>query len=415
MNFTTLTQEEFLEYSLKNTGYNFMQSLQMKTLREKRGWQVEFVGMKENGKVVLSTLLAKMPAKLGYYYEIDGGFLGDYTNKQLVTTFIHSLKEYMKNNGGLYLSMTPDFVYQQRTWSGETIGEAQKEVFQTLTQAGMVHQGFDIGFSAKPRWIFVKDLSMIADEKSLQKTYQKDAQYSVKRSKGFGITIRNLAYEELSLFKTLTEHTAKRRGFEDKTLEYYQQAYQSFGEDAKFVVAEINFATYIASLEKKVQELEQKLIRIARNLEKTPNSSKMLNQQREFQEQLQTQEKRIKEAQGFKEESGDQEVILAGGLFIFNHQEVIYLFSGTYDKYKNFYAPFLIQDTMMTLALEKGIKRYNFFGINGQFDGSDGVLKFKQSFTGQVEEKMGTFNLIVSPLKYKLYQLMHQTLGKLRG
>jgi len=416
MNFTKLTQEEFANHSKQDAYYNFMQSQQMAELRQKRGWQVEFVGVKdEDGQVIASTLLARMPIRLGFYYEIDGGFLGDYENEELVSNFISGLKEYIRQNGGLYLTMTPDFVYQTRDWNGEKLGQAQEKVFQSLVRAGMQHQGFEIGFSAKPRWIFVKDLTEIHDEKELRKSYQKDAQYSVKKCAQFGIEVRNLAFEELDKFKTLTEHTAKRRGFEDKTLDYYQAAFQAFGKDAKFVVAEINFATYIENLRKRQAELQEKLLKIAKNLEKTPNSSKMLNQQREFADQLKTQEKRIAEAQVFLEESGDKDVILAGGLFIFNEKEVIYLFSGTYDKYKNFYAPFLIQDVMLNEAVKRGIPRYNFFGINGQFDGSDGVLKFKQSFSGNVEEKMGSFDLIANPTKYKLYQLMHKTLGKLRG
>lgn len=37
----------------------------------------------------------------------------------------------------------------------------------------------------------------------------------------------------------------------------------------------------------------------------------------------------------------------------------------------------------------------------GEFDGSDGVLRFKQNFNGYITRKMGTFRYYPKPFKYK--------------
>ena len=64
--------------------------------------------------------------------------------------------------------------------------------------------------------------------------------------------------------------------------------------------------------------------------------------------------------------------------FVYTPQEAVYLFSGSYPEFNKFYAPALLQEYVMTQAIKRGITFYNFLGIMGIFDGSDGVLRFKQ-------------------------------------
>ena len=117
------------------------------------------------------------------------------------------------------------------------------------------------------------------------------------------------------------------------------------------------------------------------------------------------------------QENGER-VSLACALFLTCPHETVYLFSGTEEKYKKLYAPFLIQDKMLKYSVEKEIPLYNFYGIEGIFDGSDGILKFKESFNGYAEEKVGTFKVILNPGKYRMYMLlkhMREFINKLRG
>ena len=59
--------------------------------------------------------------------------------------------------------------------------------------------------------------------------------------------------------------------------------------------------------------------------------------------------------------------------------------------FNKFYAPAVLQEYMMLETIKRGIPKYNFLGIQGIFDGSDGVLRFKQNFNGYIVRKMGTF------------------------
>ena len=139
---------------------------------------------------------------------------------------------------------------------------------------------------------------------------------------------------------------------------------------------------------------------------------KKQNQLRELTSQFDTFTTRQKEAKALIEKYGQDDVVLAGSLFIYTPQEAVYLFSGSYTEFNKFYAPALLQEHVMLEAIKRGITFYNFLGITGEFDGSDGVLRFKQNFNGYIVRKMGTFRYYPNPLKYKLIQGIKKLLGR---
>ena len=79
-----------------------------------------------------------------------------------------------------------------------------------------------------------------------------------------------------TLFKKLTEETSARRNFEDKDLAYYQAVYEEFGERAKFMVAELNFATYLENLHEKLRKLQETLNEVNEALIANPKSRKKI-------------------------------------------------------------------------------------------------------------------------------------------
>ena len=109
---------------------------------------------------------------------------------------------------------------------------------------------------------------------------------------------------------------------------------------------------------------------------------------------------------------GSEDVVLAGSLFIYTPQEAVYLFSGSYTEFNKFYAPVVLQEHVMTEAIKRGITFYNFLGIQGVFDGSDGVLRFKQNFNGYIVRKMGTFRYYPRPRLHKAITAVKKLLGR---
>ncbi len=390
MTLTTISKEEFTSFANTVSHRSFIQSVEMADLLEKRGNTVQFIAWKQNDQVQVAAILYSLSMTGGLHMEINSGPL--YQEETLLEPFYAALKDYAKKNGAIELVIKPYDHYQTFDSDGNPISEEQSHFLDTLKNLGYQHDGFQTGYpGGEPVWHYLKTIKE-ADSKSLLKSFNKNCSRNITTALNYDISIRNITREEIPQFKQIIEETGKRQGFEDKSLSYYYDLYDSFGPNAEFVVAEINSTAALAHLDQKISLLN-------------PSA-------KQYEQQLQKLEKQkniVRETLAGKE---SETVPLACALIIYTPSEVTYLFGGSYTKYQKFSAAFLIQYHAMKRALEKGITLYNFLGIQGIFDGSDGVLRFKQNFNGYIVRKMGTFRYYPHPLKYKMISLIKKLLGR---
>ena len=390
MTLTTISKEEFTSFANTVPHRSFIQSAEMADLLVERGNTVQFIAWKEDDQVQVAAILYSLPMTGGLYMEINSGPL--YQEKTLLEPFYAALKGYAKKNGAIELVIKPYDHYQTFDSDGNPISEEQRHFLDTLKNLGYQHDGFQTGYpGGEPVWHYLKTIKE-ADSKSLLKSFNKNCSRNITTALNYDISIRNVTREEIPQFKQIIEETGKRQGFEDKSLSYYYDLYDSFGPNAEFVVAEINSTAALAHLDQKISLLN-------------PSA-------KQYEQQLQKLEKQkniVRETLAGKE---SETVPLACALIIYTPSEVTYLFGGSYTKYQKFSAAFLIQYHAMKRALQKGITLYNFLGIQGIFDGSDGVLRFKQNFNGYIVRKMGTFRYYPHPLKYKMISLIKKLLGR---
>ena len=391
MTFKRLSQEEFVNHSASCAQRSFMQTVEMEMLLAKRGFTCQYVGhTNEHDEVTVSAVLYSMPMTGGLHMEINCGPVS--TNPHDLQAFYRELKTYAKENGALELIVKPYETYQTFDSNGQPTSPEKTELIKDLTDLGYEFDGFQTGYpGGEPVWHYLKTIKE-ADSKSLLKSFNKNCSRNITTALNYDISIRNITREEIPQFKQIIEETGKRQGFEDKSLSYYYDLYDSFGPNAEFVVAEINSTAALTHLDQKISLLN-------------PSS-------KQYEQQLQKLEKQkniVRETLAGKE---SETVPLACALIIYTPSEVTYLFGGSYTKYQKFSAAFLIQYHAMKRALQKGITLYNFLGITGEFDGSDGVLRFKQNFNGYIVRKMGTFRYYPQPLKFKVLNMIKKMLRR---
>lgn len=390
MTLTTISKEEFTSFANTVSHRSFIQSAEMADLLEKRGNTVQFIAWKQKDQVQVAAILYSLPMTGGLHMEINSGPL--YQEEAMLEPFYAALKDYAKENGAIELVIKPYDTYQTFDSDGNPTSEEQTHFMDTLKKLGYQHDGLTTGYpGGEPVWHYLKNVNGV-DSKSLLKSFNKNCSRNITTALNYDISIRNITKEEIPQFKQIIEETGKRQGFEDKSLSYYYDLYDSFGSNAEFVVAEINSTAALAHLDQKISLLN-------------PSA-------KQYEQQLQKLEKQkniVRETLAGKD---SETVPLACALIIYTPSEVTYLFGGSYTKYQKFSAAFLIQYHAMNRALEKGITLYNFLGIQGIFDGSDGVLRFKQNFNGYIVRKMGTFRYYPSPLKYKMISLIKKLLGR---
>lgn len=390
MTFNIISREEFYQHSLTTSNHSFLQSIEMADLLQKRGATIQYIGWKEQGTLAISAILYSLPMTGGLHYEINSGPI--VTDARYLPDFYEALQDYVKENGGIEFLLKPYDHYQVFDSNGNPTEEEQKQLLHSLLDLGYQFDGLQVGYpGGEPVWHYLKDLTDY-DAKSLLKSFNKNCSRNITTALNYDISIRNISRDEIPQFKKIIEETGKRQGFEDKSLDYYYDLYDTFKDNAEFLIAEINTTDALAYLDQKISLLN-------------PSS-------KQYEQQLQKLEKQKTIVRETLADETAETVPLACALIIYNPSEVTYLFGGSYTKYQKFSAAFLIQYHAMKRALEKGITLYNFLGIQGIFDGSDGVLRFKQNFNGYIVRKMGTFRYYPNPLKFKVLSLIKRILGR---
>ncbi len=405
MVFCQLSQAEFSEHCRQVGEKSFFQSEEMCMLLTKRGYDVRLVGYKNSqSEVVISSLLFCTSMVGGLYMELNAGPL--ITEEAYLGVFYQSLTDYAKREGVLELVIKPAQTYQVFDGFGKPIGQENARFIELLESYGFQHDGLQTGYpNGEPVWHYVKDLEGLS-QASLTDSFSKKGKTLSKKANSFGLKVTRLSRNQLFRFQAITALTSKERGYEDKTLAYYQDFFDSFGEQADFLIASINFYSYLDHLEEQSDRLQLRIAELSDRLRQFPQSKKKQNELRELMAQLTSFEQRKCQAQQWIEEYGTEDVDIAASLFVYSRRELVYLFSGSRTEFGSFYAPILLQEFAMRHAVSLSLPFYNLLGIQGNFDGSDGVLRFKQNFNGYILRKAGTFRYYPYPIRHKILQII---------
>lgn len=390
MTFAILNRKEFTQYIDKASRYSFMQTIHMADFFEKRGNKVYFVAWKEENEILIAAILYSISMAGGLYMELNSGPVCKDSTK--LKDFYQALQDFAKSQGVLELVIKPYDVYQTFDNLGNPIDKENKSAVDLLIEIGYQHDGLKTGYpGGDPEWNYLKDLNTY-DAESLLKSFNKNGIRNIKAASDFNVFVRNITREEITLFKRIIESTGQRQGFEDKTLDYYFKLYDSFGSNAEFLVAELDIKESLKKLEAKMETINQ-------NVNQNHQQIQSLKKKKEFLLQV-------------AEKENSEKIMLACALIIYTKTEATYLFGGSYTAYQKFSAAFLLQYHAMIQTIRKKIPVYNFLGIQGVFDGSDGVVRFKQNFNGYIIRKTGTFRYHPTPLKYYFIRMIKRLLGR---
>lgn len=411
----TITPEEFDEFSMHHPQGNFQQSLGMVNVAKHHADAFDFVGVRREGALMAACSIAYERGGFGERGYIWLGPLCDAHDEGLLATMTDGIRRSARRHHAVSVICWPNLVYQQRDSQGEPDGMPDDASLKAYESLGWRHAGFTRGYGAVVnRWVYVKDLTGLGDGPALMKSFDKRTQWSVKRSLSMGVRVRELGIDELDVFEKIETATAERRHFRGRGLEYFRQFKQAFGDKSHFMVAEIHLDEYLADMTAKRDALKTKVEGLQAKYDERP-TTRIERQLGEEGRNLAAAEKRLAEAAEFAK---DGDVLpAAASLFVEHPNEVVYLFSGSVERYKPFYASALIQyEAMLHLCVERGVNRYNFYGIDGIFDDPDdegrGVLEFKQGFNGNVEELLGEFTLPVDKLRFGVSELAHKVLKR---
>lgn len=408
MKFVELEKQEFIEFSQSHPMSLFFQSPYWIEIKEQNGWQGKIVGIKKDDKIIAATILLikKVIGNIRFAYA-PRGFLLDYSDFSLLEAFTNEIKSYLKNMGVAFLKINPYVDYQLRDVNGEPIENTKNDALMNkLKELGYIHYGFYVDMDEKkdlePRWISVLDIKdKTIDE--LFKNFRSGTKWGINNSKKNFINMVEADENNLFEFKNLMEHTSERRGFVDRPLSYYTEMFKILKREnaVKVLFAEINFKELLDFTKARFEKNANRLEVIKDNPKKQKEYNEILSEQKSLEPRLETLNKNV-------EEFGEKKII-AGGWYMLYGREIVYLFGASYKPFMRYNSQYLLQYEMLKYAIQEGYDKFNFYGIDGNFNEESvnyGLFDFKRGFNADVHELIGEFDLIVNKSLYKQYNLL---------
>jgi len=345
MNFGELSLAEFKTANFATN--NFLQAPEMYQRYQDLGRESYLVGLKDtDGKILAAGLILGRPWHFGYKcFRIAGGWLMDYNapnRLEILRELTKGSRQFCKDKRAIVLTVMPKLV---REITDRQDNVPEKDHQYTEIQSEFEQLGYKyLGEFEQLKWhyqLYLQDRH--PDE--LFASFREGHRRQIRKAEKLKIRLRELEGKDAELFKSIVAETGERQKFQDPPAEYYSSMKRRFGDHMKLVIAEIP----------------------ADQLPEEDHTSAI-----------------------------DSYVPTTAAMFLYDKNELSYLYGGSIRKFQKYGGAHLLQWTMIQEAMQKGYNSYNFYGVKPFPD--NGVYIFKQGFRGHVEELVGTFALPVGLL-----------------
>ena len=416
MKLVELSSKEFKKFADKHEQITFHQTIEWANLKEINGWKHYFVGLEVNKKIKAGALLLakELPFIKKVMFYSPRGFLIDYNDKKLLKDFTNEIKKFAKSKKGIFIKIDPYVEYQERDNNGNIVKDGVNNIksHKNLIDLGYKHFGFNImQDTLQPRWMHViETYNKTIDE--VNKDMDSKTRQILRKNERCGITTREIEKDELKLFKEIMQKTSDRREFIDRPFSYYESMWDNLHDSGilKILIGEIDFDIYEKNTKDELTEhqnaLEDRTYKHDNNLLKM-NEKKYKSSNKQDEEAITRLKKDLNKIKEYKKQFGSKKV-LGGIMFLVYENEVLSLLGGTLDDVMQFKSAYTIHYAGVKYAQEHNYKRYNFYGITGDFSKNNplyGLYLFKKSFGGHVVELLGEYDLVINKFWYRTYKI----------
>ncbi len=405
MQFIEITKERYHKFWENHPLKTFLSAPEIGDLRKSSGWDVYYVGVEDNKKLVAAAMIVSHKRHFGKYeFYSPRGVLVDYENEDLLHYFLDEIKKFVKKHHGYIFRMDPYVIYKERDIDGNIVegGVDHSKVVSDLLKFGF--KKVSIPNMEQVGWMFSLPLEGKTKEQIL-KEMKAGTRNKIRKTEKFGITVKELSYDELDRFQNIMVETGERKNFSVRSVDYFQKMYQLFHDkgEVKYYVTELDLVQYLKKLHDEKKELEDKLSSLS-------DAKYNDGQKKNLENEIVSFDKRIQDAEDIRKEKGTDVITLSGSMFMIIQPEIIYLSSGNYEEFLKFNSQYLLQWMMIQYGIEHGFKKHNFYGIPANINEHPkdyGIYEFKRGFNGIVEELIGEFELPIT-WHYYLMKLIHK-------
>ncbi|MDP9801570.1 peptidoglycan pentaglycine glycine transferase (the second and third glycine)/peptidoglycan pentaglycine glycine transferase (the fourth and fifth glycine) [Arcanobacterium wilhelmae] len=373
------------------------------------GAQAEFVGVKADGEVVGAGVLTYQPwKKLFRKAHLTYGPTLDWNDDASVQAFFDGLRAHLKaQRNVLTLDVNP-IVAKNRYEDIELVHAELAEgahADSLLRQYGFTH--VDAEFYERSdvqiRYIYTKTIARMNFDEAIG-SISKTLRRRFRNTERYGVEVKFEGPEAWETFTGLFSAAQDRHEMADLShnqIALFSELMKDVGPENGFLcIAYMHPARYLDELAEDRAATEERIATLEAR-KPTAKRDTELAQQRKALEQNDAQRA---EAQATLDQYGDK-IAINGALAFRCGNELVGLLGGMDKRFVQFARNYPVEGSLFRWAVEHELDTYNTFGVSGNFgpDAPDAsVLKFKRLLNGQVEEFIGTYQLVVSPFLAKL-------------
>ena len=392
MKIIELTETQFKNYSKLHSSRNYFQTIEYsKTKNKYQKLLLGFINEETNTLMGATLILEKNIGKLKFG-KVPGGFLIDYDNDNLFKDFIIALKDYLKQKKFIYLTIDNITPYKMYNKKGEVI-YFDTNIIKLLDELSFVK-------TEKERSKKV----VLETEKTPQETYQNlnsNTKRNIKLSLQRAITIYK---DENTNVDTLLNLSNNKKDYIAKLINNFNTK----DNTAEIYFAKIDFEKYINNYRFLLKEEDQnndKLNTLMQdfNIKKTIS---LINKKMKSDKLITKYNNEIIKATNAYTKYPEGTTI-GTILIIKNNREIYFLNEGYNKELSHYYSSHLIKWEIIKKYLIEGYKIFNFGNIKNT-NKKNGDQTFKLGFGGKVYECIGTYDLIINKLLYKITKTIYK-------
>ena len=342
----------------------------------KPAWTSFICGMTSNDVLVASALVlvrSQYGFKMAY---CPRGPIMDYTNVNLVRSFLKSLRLYCADQGISTLIFDPNVIVNSVSIKekGDVDAFDASWLLDTILDDHHIHfRGFtkDIEATTLPRYNLAMDLNQDMEMVLPKKTKEKIHHYD-----GHGLTIS--ACQDSQRFYAMVSYTEKRKGIALRNADYFQTLLTQY-PSSTILMATLDCDTTIDYLNALKVQYESKLELYRQS---APKKSK------QWQNQIDRIVKEIEETESLKHQYGST-IDVAGLLLVHDSKNCELLYSGLNEDFRKYHPAYALRYHALLWAKQHGCQWFNFGGVEGTLD--DGLFTFKSAFNPTINVYIGEF------------------------
>ncbi len=393
MNLKELSTTEFTTFAQNHPLSNYFQTISYAMLMAECGYDYDLIGMTdENDNIVAASMILIKPIGIKCFYGYaPRGFLVDYENSYLVSTFTEKLKKYYYNKDVIFIKTNPNIVVGEINPTNFETTHYNKDITSMLSSNGYKKLKDNLYFESKlPRFNAIVDLKSFNTSKLNKNTKNK-----IKKGIRKGLVFEKYDKSYLEYLINLNKSNNNKYFYEDFYTVFERENnvdlflvsidYNSFLENSQYI--------YNKELEKNLK-MNEKLTRIS--------NDKTINAKMNSDKVLLSYKNDIMEAT--KGISDNENIFIAGALVVRHNDTVNIIYSGFDKNYKRFAPNYFLHYNIIKYYQNN----YNYLDLNGmtgdfsQSNPYHGLNRFKLGFNPNIYEYIGEFDLIVEPKSYEI-------------